>query len=60
MSDAINTYSLCPDCEHCPSVEFRPDGTVAIGETPNLAALTAAQWNELVRAVRRGALTEVS
>jgi sarcosine oxidase delta subunit len=57
MSDLI--YSLCPDCEHCPTVEFTSDGTVSIGEAPNLVSLRAAEWNELVRAVKSGALPEL-
>ena len=51
--------SLCPDCENCPSVEILESGNVRIGEDANVALLTAAEWNELVRAVRSGLLTEV-
>jgi sarcosine oxidase delta subunit len=60
MSDPIRSYNLCPDCERCPTVEFRADGTVAIGEPPNVTTLSGAQWNELVNAVRCGVLTEIA
>lgn len=51
--------SLCPACDACPAVEIYDDGTVRVGEEPNIATLSPAEWNELVRAVKRGDLTEV-
>lgn len=50
--------SLCPACAQCPTVEVR-DHEVVIGEGANLAKLTVAEWNVLVRAVKAGALDEV-
>jgi hypothetical protein len=49
-------YSLCPSCSACPTVEVYDDGTVTIGEAPNLVTLQRHEWNELVRAIQRGAL----
>jgi hypothetical protein len=51
-------HSLCPCCSECPAVTVYEDG-VTIGEAPNLVTLRAAEWNELVRLVRSGALDEV-
>jgi hypothetical protein len=51
--------SLCPACSACPSVEIHGDGTVRIGEAPNVATLGPAEWNELVRAIKSGALAEL-
>ncbi len=53
-----HTYSLCPACSECPAVEIYEDGTVRIGEAPNIVTLGRAEWNELVRAVKTGALGE--
>jgi hypothetical protein len=53
------TYSLCPACSECPTVEIRDDGTVRVGEEPNVATLRPEEWNELVRGVRTGALSDV-
>jgi len=50
------TYSLCPACSECPAVEIYEDGTVHVGEDPNVVALRREEWNELVRGVRSGAL----
>ena len=52
----------CPDCppsSECPEVEITDD-YVAIGETGNLATLTHAQWNELVKRVLIGELPGLS
>ena len=57
---AKKVVSLCPACDACPSVEIYENGTVRIGESPNVVTLSAAEWNELVRAVKRGDLAEVS
>ncbi len=51
--------SLCPSCDSCPAVEIYEDGTVRVGEEPNIVSLSGAEWNELVRAVKRGDLGEV-
>ncbi|HKO14811.1 MAG TPA: hypothetical protein VJU87_01175 [Gemmatimonadaceae bacterium] len=51
--------SLCPACDACPAVEIYENGTVRVGEKPNIVTLAAAEWNELVRAVKRGDLTEI-
>lgn len=51
--------SLCPDCSACPTVEVFHDH-VRIGEDPNLVTLSHAEWNQLVRAVQRGELTETT
>lgn len=50
--------SLCPSCEACPSVEV-DEHEVRIGEEGNLAKLTAAEWNVLVRLIKAGELTEL-
>lgn len=50
--------SLCPACDACPAVEIYADGRVRIGEEPNLVTLGRAEWNELVRAIKTGALAE--
>ncbi len=49
-------YSLCPNCSACPTVEVHDDGRVAIGEAPNVVTLQPHEWNELVKAIRTGAL----
>lgn len=51
-----HTHSLCPDCTECPTVEVYKDGTVRIGEAPNLVTLRREEWNELVKAIRSGQL----
>lgn len=51
--------SLCPACDSCPAVEIYENGTVNVGEAPNIVHLSSAEWNELVRAVKRGDLGEV-
>lgn len=54
------THSLCPNCSECPAVEVYDDGKVTIGEAPNLVTLQRHEWNELVRAVKTGALGELA
>jgi hypothetical protein len=49
-------YSLCPTCSACPTVEICDDGKVTIGEAPQVVTLQRHEWNELVRAIRTGAL----
>ncbi len=56
MSIPRHTFSLCPACTECPTVEIQDDGSVRIGEAPNLVTLRREEWNELVRGVRSGAL----
>ncbi len=51
-----HVYSLCPNCSACPTVEVYDDGTVTIGEAPNVVTLQRHEWNELVQAIQRGAL----
>lgn len=53
------TYSLCPACSECPTVEIHDDGTVRVGEAPNVTTLRREEWNELVRGVRTGVLGEL-
>jgi len=53
------THSLCPDCTACPEVSFLGDGTVTIGEAPNLVTLRRDEWNVLVRLIRSGTVEEV-
>ncbi|MGH2668493.1 MAG: hypothetical protein ACRDH5_05115 [bacterium] len=56
MTAPKHIYSLCPACSACPAVAIYEDGTVTIGEAPNIVTLRAAEWNELVRAIESGAL----
>jgi sarcosine oxidase delta subunit len=56
----IRAYSLCPACTECPTVEVYQTGEVHIGEGSNLATLTRAEWNQLVRAIRSGELGELT
>jgi len=56
MSIPRQTFSLCPACTECPTVEIQDDGNVRIGEAPNLVTLRREEWNELVRGVLSGAL----
>jgi sarcosine oxidase delta subunit len=50
--------TLCPECTECPEVEITNQG-VTIGEDANTVRLSHAEWNELVRLVKTGALHEV-
>jgi hypothetical protein len=50
--------SLCPHCEHCPTVDIT-DEEVRIGEEGNLVKLTPAEWNILVQAIKAGELAEL-
>ena len=52
-------FTLCPACIECPEVEITNQG-VSIGEGVNTARLSHAEWNELVRLVRNGELSEVA
>jgi hypothetical protein len=53
------TFSLCPACDACPTVEVYDDGRVTIGEAPNLVTLRPEEWNHLVRGIKSGTLGEV-
>jgi hypothetical protein len=50
--------SLCPHCDHCPTVEIS-EQEVRIGEECNLVKLTPAEWNILVQAIKTGKLVEL-
>ena len=52
------TYSLCPNCEACPTVEVLED-EVRIGEDENLVELSSDEWNRLVEAIKAGELREI-
>jgi hypothetical protein len=51
-------FTLCPQCTECPEVEITDEG-VRIGEDENTVRLSRAEWNELVRLIKRGDLGEV-
>ena len=51
-------FTLCPHCNECPEVEITDQG-VGIGEGENTVRLSHAEWSELVRLVKSGALGEV-
>ena len=51
-------FTLCPACTACPEVEITDRG-VTIGEDANTVRLSHAEWNELVRLVKSGELSEV-
>jgi hypothetical protein len=51
-------YSLCPACDHCPTVEIS-ESEVRIGEGANRVTLTPAEWDALVRAIKVGELDEI-
>ncbi|MGH7614397.1 MAG: hypothetical protein ACREMW_10215 [Gemmatimonadales bacterium] len=55
-----HVQSLCPGCSSCPAIEIYDDGTVRIGEAPNIVTLRGAEWNELVRAVKSGVVGGIS
>ena len=59
-STSKQVYSLCPACSECPTVDIYEDGLVRIGEAPNVVTLQPQEWNELVRAVRGGALRAIA
>ena len=50
--------TLCPLCTQCPGVVITDEG-VTIGEKANTVQLSHAEWNELVRLIKRGELREV-
>ncbi len=60
MATPKHIHSLCPACSACPAVEIYDNGTVRIGEEPNIVRLRPPEWNELVRAIRAGALREIA
>jgi len=50
--------TLCPLCTQCPGVVITDEG-VTIGEEANAVQLSHAEWNELVRLIKRGELREI-
>ena len=60
MNTPQHVHSLCPACSACPAVEMYADGAVRIGEAPNIVTLSREEWNELVRGVKTGRLTELA
>lgn len=44
-------YSLCPNCDACPEVVIA-DEEVLIGEEGNQVALSSAEWDVLVTAIK--------
>jgi len=50
--------TLCEHCDECPEVEITDQG-VTIGEAANTVRLSHAEWNELVRLIKRGELAEI-
>jgi hypothetical protein len=50
--------TLCPACSACPEVEISDNG-VSIGEDTNIVRLSHAEWNELVRLIKGGELSQV-
>ena len=51
-------FNLCPLCTECPEVVITDQG-VTIGEEADTVRLSHAEWNELVRLIKRGELREV-
>jgi len=51
-------FSLCPACSACPTVEI-DEHEIRIGEGDNRVKLSPAEWNVLVRTIKRGELGEV-
>lgn len=56
--EAIRKVTLCPACGGCPEVAVY-DSEVRIGEKNNLVRLRKEEWNEIVRKIKSGELTEV-
>jgi hypothetical protein len=58
----VNTMTkiicLDPSRDACPTVEI-DEHEVRIGETSNVAKLTPAEWNVLVRAIKKRELLEL-
>ena len=50
--------TLCYHCEECPEVEITEAG-VTIGEDANTVRSSHAEWNELVRLIKRGEVSEI-
>src|SRR5262249_5780432 len=51
-------FTLCPACTACPEVEITDQG-VTIGERENTVRLSHTEWNQLVRLIKSGELSEV-
>lgn len=56
--EAIKKVMLCPACGGCPEIALY-DEEVHIGEKGNFIRLRKEEWNELVKKIRKGELTEV-
>jgi hypothetical protein len=50
--------TLCPNCTECPEIVITDQG-VTIGEKANTVRLSHLEWNELVRLIKMGELSEV-
>lgn len=49
---------LCCGKSGCPAVDFKGD-SVEIGESDNVAKLTAGEWNLLVEKIKSGELRKI-
>ncbi len=49
------TFTLCPECDHCPEVSVEADA-VRIGEADNMVRLSHSEWNQLVILIQSGKL----
>jgi hypothetical protein len=52
-------FSLCPACAACPEVVITDEGVITIGEDANTVRLSRDAWNELVRLIKQGELSEI-
>ena len=56
--EPIKKVMLCPACGACPEIAVY-DNEVRIGEEGNLVRLKKQEWNDLVRKIKTGELSEV-
>jgi len=56
--EPIKKATLCPACGACPEIAVY-DNEVRIGEEGNLVRLKKQEWNDLVRKIKTGELSEV-
>ena len=54
----VKKLILCPACGGCPEIALY-DSEVRIGEKGNRLRLKKAEWNELVRMIKKGELKEI-